>query len=94
MKKEYQFCWRTGTAEFTEVHPARRSYRDPTADEAIRNVMREECRKKKEATTKRMSSSRQRTRVRRAEEGENAEREKDEEKGREEEVDTAGGKAL
>ena len=49
MKKEYQFCWRTGTAEFTEVHPARRSYRDPTADEAIRNVMREECRKKKEA---------------------------------------------
>ena len=52
MKKEYQFCWRTGTAEFTEVHPARRSYRDPTADEAIRNVMREECRKKKRTQQK------------------------------------------
>ena len=94
MKKEYQFCWRTGTAEFTEVHPARRSYRDPTADEAIRNVMREECRKKKEATTKRMSSSRPRTRVWRAEEGENAVRENEVEKAFVEAVASVGGKAL
>ena len=50
MKGNYQFFWRTETAEFTEVHPVRRSYRDPTADEAIRNVMREEGSQKKEAT--------------------------------------------
>ena len=94
MKGNYQFFWRTETAEFTEVHPVRRSYRDPTADEAIRNVMREECRQKKEATTKKMPSSRPRTRVWRAEEGENDMREKEVEKAFVEAVASVGGKAL
>lgn len=44
----YEFCWVTHSAESREVYPARRSHRDPTADAAIGNVLREERRKKKQ----------------------------------------------
>lgn len=43
----YEFRWAAHSAESTTVYPGRRSHRDPTADTAIGNIMREERRKRK-----------------------------------------------
>lgn len=43
-----EFRWVSYSAESTPVNPIRRSHRDPTADAAISNIMREERRKKKQ----------------------------------------------
>lgn len=47
MKENYKFRWVTRSVKSSEVRPLRRTYRDPTADAAIGNVMREERRRKK-----------------------------------------------
>lgn len=43
----YEFRWASHSTESTPVYPSRCSHRDPTADAAIGNIIREERRKRK-----------------------------------------------
>ena len=47
-----EFRWVNYSAESTPVNPIRRSHRDPTADAAIGNIMREERKKKRREKNK------------------------------------------
>lgn len=89
-EKDAAFCFGIHTVEAREVRPARRSHRDPTADTAIGNVMREERQKKRKALPERPQTGVWRE----PEKGRDDMRESEVEKAFVDAVGNIGGKAL